>query len=68
MHALSRALTPGNPVYGLLKMGALAGVVGLRVAMTRRSRAAEAPPQPSETTTARRDPHSRSKKKKRKRR
>jgi hypothetical protein len=36
-------LTPGNPAYAIAKISAVGGLIGLRVAMSRRSkRAAEA--------------------------
>jgi hypothetical protein len=32
-------LTPGSPAYALLKLGAVGGVIALRMAMARRGRA-----------------------------
>ena len=36
MHALRHLLTPGSPVYALLKVAAVASVVAIQVAIARR--------------------------------
>jgi hypothetical protein len=62
-------LTPGNPAYGALKIGAIGGIIALRFALVRRNKAKEeeAQPEPVEVAPPVR-PHPVSKKKKRKRR
>ena len=70
MHAIRHALTPGTPVYALLRFAALGLFIAANVAVRRRSRRAD---EPDEATEAEAPPapdnsHSRSKKKKRKRR
>ena len=66
------ALTPGSGGYAVLKFGAVAGVFGLRFAMSRRSKGtsgAPAPaPEPEAGEAAPRAPHPRSKKKRQRRR
>lgn len=67
--SISHVLTPGTPVYGLLKLGAIGSVVGLKVGLTRRDRRRAASQAQAPTETAvRRDPHPRSRKKKQRRR
>jgi hypothetical protein len=44
-------LTPGSPAYALLKVGAIGGVIALRMAMARRARSE----QEREEPPARRD-------------
>ena len=68
--AVLHALTPGNPVYAVLKIGAIAGIVALRFGMGRRKRHddAAAEPEAIELAPPVRTPHPVSKKKKRKRR
>ncbi|HKP21024.1 MAG TPA: hypothetical protein VJT68_05880 [Thermoleophilaceae bacterium] len=63
-------LTPGNPAYGALKIGAIGGIIALRFALVRRNKANEEPaqPEPVEVAPPVRRPHPVSKKKKRKRR
>jgi hypothetical protein len=63
-------LTPGNPAYGALKIGAIGGIIALRFALVRRSRAKdeEAQPEPVEVAEPVNRPHPVSKKKKRRRR
>lgn len=76
VHGLRHVLTPGTPVYGALKLGALAGIVGLKVAVGRRDRrgggerhgTAAGGHDPVAAGPDRRDPHPRSKKKRRRRR
>jgi hypothetical protein len=53
-HAAFHPLTPGSPAYAIAKLSAIGGLIGLRVALARRSRrnaeAEEAPaPAPAET-------------------
>jgi hypothetical protein len=72
MHGLRHLLTPGSPGYAALKLGAVAGVIGLRVALHRRSTrahrdAGEAAPPAETSAQARRSPHPRSKKKRKRR-
>jgi hypothetical protein len=64
-------LTPGSPAYALAKVGAIGGLIALRVVMARRDRARReheaepvAPPQPER----RPQPHPVSRKKQRRRR
>jgi len=68
--AALHALTPGNPVYAMLKIGAIGGVIALRFAMVRKSRSQEpaAEPEPLEVAPPVRQPHPVSKKKKRRKR
>jgi hypothetical protein len=62
-------LTPGNPAYGALKIGAIGGIIALRFALVRRSKAKDEEAQPEPVEVARPvKPHPVSKKKKRKRR
>ena len=64
-------LTPGSPVYAMLKVGAIGGIFALRFALVRRnkSHADGAEPEPVEVAEpVRRDRHPVSKKKKRRRR
>jgi hypothetical protein len=63
-------LTPGNPVYAMLKIGAIGGLVALRFALVRRSKSHEeaAQPEPVEVAPPVRQPHPVSKKKKRRKR
>lgn len=73
---VGNALTPGTPVYGALKMGALGGVFLLQRTVRKRSAARSAaeqaeqervPEEQRRAERAQRAPHSRSKKKKRRR-
>jgi hypothetical protein len=66
-----RILTPGSPAYALAKVGAIGGVIALRVVLARRERARrehapedEAPP----AAEPRARPHPVSRKKRRRRR
>jgi hypothetical protein len=63
-------LTPGNPLYGMLKIGAIGGIIALRFALVRRNKAheAEAQPEPVEVAPPVSRTHPVSKKKKRRRR
>jgi hypothetical protein len=63
-------LTPGNPVYGMLKIGAIGAIVGLRFVLVRRSRAQEPDVEPEavEVAPTVTQPHPVSKKKKRRKR
>ena len=63
-------LTPGNPVYGTLKVGAIGAIVGLRFVLVRRTRrrTTEAEPEPVEVAPPVSRPHPVSKKKKRRKR
>ena len=63
-------LTPGSPLYGMLKLGAIGALVGLRFVLVRRSRAQEeaAEPEPVEVAPPVSKPHPVSKKKKRRKR
>jgi hypothetical protein len=63
-------LTPGTPLYGMLKIGAIGALVGLRFVMARRSREhqAETQPEPVEVAPPVAQPHPVSKKKKRRKR
>ena len=59
-------LTPGSGGYAVLKFGTVAGVVGLRFAVSRRSKQPGKPAEPAPDVPAespRRTPHPRSKKK-----
>jgi hypothetical protein len=68
--AALHALTPGNPVYGMLKIGAIGGVIALRFALVRRNRSQESAveAEPVEVAPPVRQPHPVSKKKKRRKR
>jgi hypothetical protein len=64
-------LTPGTPVYGVLKIGAIGALVGLRFVLGRRNRAQQpeaTPPEPVEVAPPVVQPHPVSKKKKRRKR
>jgi hypothetical protein len=63
-------LTPGNPLYGALKIGAIGALVGLRFVMVRRSKAQQEPAEPEAVEVAPpvRQSHPVSKKKKRRKR
>jgi len=64
-------LTPGTPVYGVLKIGAIGALVGLRFVLGRRNRAGQpeaTPPEPVEVAPPVVQPHPVSKKKKRRKR
>ena len=74
MVAAIHPLTPGSPVYAVLKVSAVGGLIALRVVMSRRSKhneqvAADAAPAPVEEAAAP-TPHpvSRRKRKRRRRR
>jgi hypothetical protein len=73
MHGLRHLLTPGTPGYAALKLGALAGVAGLHMAVRRRRRRgdpaghATTAPEPEHAAPAGRAPHPRSKKRRRRR-
>jgi len=63
-------LTPGNPLYAMLKVGAIGAIVALRFVLVRKNKddAVAAQPEPVEVAPPVRQPHPVSKKKKRKRR
>jgi len=63
-------LTPGNPLYGALKLGAIGAIVALRFVLVRRNKDDEeaTEPEPVEVAPPVRQPHPVSKKKKRRRR
>jgi len=63
-------LTPGSPLYGVLKLGAVGALVGLRFVLVRRSRAQEEAVEPEAVEVAPpvSKPHPVSKKKKRRKR
>jgi hypothetical protein len=63
-------LTPGNPLYGMLKIGALGGILGLRFVLVRRGKAqdGETDVEPVEVAPPVSRPHPVSKKKKRRKR
>jgi hypothetical protein len=64
MLAAFHPLTPGNPAYAVAKIGAIGGLIALRVAMSRRSKRQKEPagePAPGAETPAR--PHPVSKRK-----
>jgi hypothetical protein len=63
-------LTPGNPAYGALKIGAIGGIIALRFALVRRNKAQDGEPEPeaAEVAPPVRQPHPVSKKKKKRRR
>ena len=63
-------LTPGSPLYAMLKIGAIGGLVALRFVFARRSRAQEEQAQPEAVEVAPpvRQSHPVSKKKKRRKR
>jgi hypothetical protein len=63
-------LTPGNPLYAMLKVGAIGAIVALRFVLVRKNKddAVAAQPEPVEVAPPVRKPHPVSKKKKRKRR
>jgi hypothetical protein len=67
--AVLHFLTPGNPAYAMLKIGAIGGVIALRFALVRKNKsgAHAAEPDPVEVAPPVRDPHPVSKKKKRRR-
>jgi hypothetical protein len=70
--AVLHFLTPGNPAYAMLKVGAIGGIFALRFVLVRKNKAKDEPAAPTEptevATPVRRDPHPVSKKKKRRRR
>ncbi len=74
MSTLRHLLSPGTPVYGLLKIGAIAGAAGLQIAVSRRARrgAEPQPPAPApaahDETGPARSPHPRSRKRRGRRR
>ena len=63
-------LTPGSPLYGMLKIGAIGAIVGLRFVLVRRSKAQgdAAEPEGVEVAPPVSRPHPVSKKKKRRKR
>ena len=63
-------LTPGNPVYGMLKIGAIGAIVGLRFVLVRRNKAQDETAEPEAVDVAPpvRQAHPVSKKKKRRKR
>jgi len=64
-------LTPGNPAYGALKIGAIGSIFALRFALVRRNKDKTAAAEPEAVQAAepvRRNPHPVSKKTKRRRR
>ena len=63
-------LTPGNPLYGALKLGAIGALVALRFVLVRRNKGDEqaAEPDPVEVAPPVQQPHPVSKKKKRRKR
>jgi hypothetical protein len=65
-------LTPGNPLYGALKIGAIGAVVALRFVLVRRNKDKDGDqvvePEPVEVAPPVRQPHPVSKKKKRRKR
>jgi hypothetical protein len=63
-------LTPGSPVYAMLKIGAIGALVGLRFVFARRNKENEqtVEPEPVEVAPPVRQPHPVSKKKKRRKR
>ena len=66
MHAAIHPLTPGDPVYGLAKIGAVGSVIALKVALTRRGRGEAEVEQPD--SEPQRRPHPVSARKARRRR
>jgi len=72
MVAAIHPLTPGSPVYAVLKVSAVGGLIALRLVMSRRSKrseqvAAEAAPTPVDEAPAP-QPHPVSKRKRKRRR
>ena len=63
-------LTPGSPVYAMLKIGAIGGIFALRFVLVRRNRSPEdaTEHEPVEVAPPVRQPHPVSKKKKRRKR
>ena len=47
-------LTPGNPLYGMLKIGAIGAIVGLRFVLVRRNKAQDEPRSPRPSRSRRR--------------
>jgi hypothetical protein len=41
LHAAIHPLTPGSPAYAIAKVGAIGGLIALRVALSRRSKRSE---------------------------
>jgi hypothetical protein len=71
MYAAIHPLTPGSPVYAIAKIGAVGGLIALRVAMSRRSKRQQEPaaePVPAAETAARPHPVSKRKAGRRRRR
>jgi hypothetical protein len=69
--AALHVLTPGSPAYALAKLGAIGGVIALRIVMARRDRAQRGPaPEPEALphSEGRARPHPVSRKKRRRRR
>jgi hypothetical protein len=69
--AVLHILTPGNPAYAALKIGAIGSIFALRFAMMRKKRDGHDGAEPETVEAAvpvRRNPHPVSKKKKRRRR
>jgi hypothetical protein len=63
-------LTPGNPLYAMLKVGAIGAIVALRFVLVRKHKDGDeaTEPEPIEVAPPVQKPHPVSKKKKRKRR
>lgn len=68
VHAAIHPLTPGSPAYALAKVGAIGGLVALRLFLSRRSRERSDSEARHETPPRRRSPHPVSRKKRRRRR
>jgi hypothetical protein len=69
--AVLHVLTPGNPAYAMLKVGAIGGIFALRFALVRKNKSKDehAASEPVEVgAPVQRNPHPVSKKKKRRRR
>lgn len=61
-------LTPGNPAYGALKIGAIGGIIALRFALVRRNKTHQEEAEPVEAAPPVSRQHPVSKKKKRRKR
>jgi hypothetical protein len=44
LHAAIHPLTPGSPAYAFAKVGAIGGLIALRVVLSRRSRRSDSEP------------------------
>jgi hypothetical protein len=53
MHAAIHPLTPGSPAYAIAKLGAIGGLIALKVALSRRAQRSAQPDSDHEPTPER---------------